>query len=118
MVPDIGPLNVLFNCAGFVANGTILECDEESWDFSFNLNVKAQYRLIKLVLPGMVEQGGGSIINMSSVASSIKGVSNRFVYCASKAAIIGLTKVVAADFVTDKVRCNAINHIVDGEWAL
>ncbi len=101
-------LDVLFNCAGFVANGTILECDEDAWDFSFNLNVKAQYRLIKLIVPGMIEQGGGSIINMSSVASSIKGVPNRLAYCASKAAIIGLTKAVAADFVTDKVRCNAI----------
>ena len=108
MVPDIQPLDVLFNCAGFVASGNILECDEASWDFSFDLNVKAQYRLIKLVLPGMIKQGGGSIINMSSVASSIKGVPNRFVYCASKAAVIGLTKAVAADFVTDKIRCNAI----------
>ena len=107
-VKDIQPLDVLFNCAGFVASGNILECDEASWDFSFDLNVKAQYRLIKLVLPGMIKQGGGSIINMSSVASSIKGVPNRFVYCASKAAVIGLTKAVAADFVTDKIRCNAI----------
>lgn len=107
-IADIGPLDVLFNCAGVVANGTILECDEEDWDFSFNLNVKAQYRLIKLVLPGMIKQQGGSIINMSSVASSIKGVPNRLAYCASKAAVIGLTKAVAADYVTDKVRCNAI----------
>ena len=107
-VADIGPLNVLFNCAGYVANGAILECDEADWDFSFNLNVKAQYRLIKLVLPGMITQGGGSIINMSSVASSIKGVPNRLAYCASKAAVIGLTKAVAADYVTDKIRCNAI----------
>ena len=107
-VAAIGPLDVLFNCAGYVANGTILECDEEVWDFSFNLNVKAQYRLIKQVLPGMITQGGGSIINMSSVASSIKGVPNRLAYCASKAAVIGLTKAVAADYVTDKIRCNAI----------
>ena len=107
-VADIGSLNVLFNCAGYVASGAILECDEADWDFSFNLNVKAQYRLIKLVLPGMVTQGGGSIINMSSVASSIKGVPNRLAYCASKAAVIGLTKAVAADYVTDKIRCNAI----------
>jgi 2-keto-3-deoxy-L-fuconate dehydrogenase len=107
-VEEIGTPDVLFNCAGFVANGTILECDEKEWDFSFNLNVKAQYRMIKLVLPGMIAQGGGSIINMSSVASSIKGVPNRFVYCASKAAVIGMTKAVAADYVTDKIRCNAI----------
>lgn len=108
MVATVEPLDVLFNCAGFVANGTILDCDEAEWDFSFNLNVKAQYRMIKLVLPGMIKQGGGSIINMSSVASSIKGVPNRTVYCASKAAVLGLTKAVAADFVTDKIRCNAI----------
>lgn len=107
-VAAIGPLDVLFNCAGYVANGTILECDEEDWDFSFNLNVTAQYRLIKQVLPGMITQGGGSIINMSSVASSIKGVPNRVAYCASKAAVIGLTKAVAADYVTDKIRCNTI----------
>lgn len=105
---EIGPLDVLFNCAGYVANGTILECEEKDWDFSFNLNVKAQYRLIQLALPDMIKHGGGSIINMSSVASSIKGVPNRLAYCASKAAVIGLTKAVAADFVTDKIRCNAI----------
>lgn len=107
-IADIGPLDVLFNCAGYVASGSIIECDEKDWDFSFDLNVKAQYRLIKLVLPEMIEQGGGSIINMSSVASSIKGVPNRLAYCASKAAVIGLTKAVAADYVTDKIRCNAI----------
>ena len=104
----MGVLDVLFNCAGYVANGTILECDEEDWDFSFALNVKAMYRMIKLTLPAMLENGGGSIINMSSVASSIKGVPNRFAYCASKAAVNGLTKSVAADYVTRGIRCNAI----------
>lgn len=105
---DLGALDVLFNCAGFVANGSILDCDEKDWDFSFELNVRAMYRLIKLTLPAMLGNGGGSIINMSSVASSIKGVPNRFAYCASKAAVIGITKSVAADYVTQGVRCNAI----------
>jgi len=107
-INQVGTLDTLFNCAGYVANGTILECDEKDWDFSFDLNVKSQYRLIQLVLPGMMANGGGSIINMSSVASSIKGVPNRMAYSASKAAVIGLTKAVAADFVTDRIRCNAI----------
>lgn len=102
------PLDVLFNCAGFVAAGSILECSDKDWDFSFDLNVKAMYRLIRLTLPAMIENGGGSIINMSSVASSLTGVPNRFAYCASKAAVIGLTKSVAADFVTQGIRCNAI----------
>lgn len=105
---DVGALDVLFNCAGYVANGTILECEESDWDFSFDLNVKAMYRMIRLVLPGMLENGGGSVINMSSVASSLKGVPNRFAYCASKAAVVGLTKSVAADYVTRGIRCNAI----------
>lgn len=107
-VADAGPVDVLFNCAGFVGAGSILECDDNQWDFSFDLNVKAMYRLAKLVLPSMLENGGGSIINMSSVASSMKGVPNRFSYCASKAAVIGLTKSIAADFVTQFIRCNAI----------
>lgn len=107
-VADLPPLDVLFNCAGYVAGGTILECSERDWDFSFDLNVKAMYRLIQLTLPAMLENGGGSIINMSSVASSIKGVPNRFAYGASKAAVIGLTKGVAADFVAKGIRCNAI----------
>ncbi|NOD36597.1 MULTISPECIES: SDR family oxidoreductase [unclassified Ruegeria] len=105
---DLPNLDILFNCAGYVAGGSILECEEQDWDFSFDLNVKAMFRLIRLTLPGMLEVGGGSIINMSSVASSIKGVPNRFAYCASKAAVIGLTKSVAADFVTQGIRCNAI----------
>lgn len=107
-VADIGRVDVLFNCAGFVHAGNILECSDEDWTFAFDLNVTAMYRLMKLTLPGMLENGGGSIINMSSVASSIKGVPNRFAYCASKAAVIGMTKSVAADFVTKGVRCNAI----------
>ncbi|TNF19424.1 MAG: SDR family oxidoreductase [Rhodobacteraceae bacterium] len=107
-VAGMGVLDVLFNCAGFVANGAILDCDEADWDFSFELNVKAMFRLTRLALPAMLEGGGGSIINMSSVASSIKGVPNRFAYCASKAAVIGMTKSVAADYVTRGIRCNAI----------
>jgi 2-keto-3-deoxy-L-fuconate dehydrogenase len=107
-VANLDKLDVLFNCAGYVANGTILDCDEKDWDFSFDLNVKAMYRLIKLTLPLMLNQGGGSIINMSSVASSIKGVPNRFAYCTSKAAVIGMTKAIAADYVTQGIRCNAI----------
>jgi 2-keto-3-deoxy-L-fuconate dehydrogenase len=107
-IDDIGSLDVLFNCAGYVATGTILDCEEADWDFSFDLNVKASYRLIKLTLPAMIARGGGSIINMASVASSIKGVPNRLAYCASKAAVIGMTKAVAADHIAENVRCNAI----------
>jgi NAD(P)-dependent dehydrogenase (short-subunit alcohol dehydrogenase family) len=105
---SVGPIDVLFNCAGFVHNGTILTTTDRDWDFSFNLNVRAMFWMIQAFLPGMVSQNSGSIINMSSVASSLKGVPNRFVYCASKAAVLGLTKSVAADFVKYKVRCNAI----------
>ncbi|WP_299934950.1 SDR family oxidoreductase [uncultured Pelagimonas sp.] len=107
-VADMPPLDVLFNCAGFVAHGTILDCSDRDWDFSFELNVTAMYRLIKLTLPLMIENGGGSIINVSSVASSMIGVPNRFAYGASKAAVIGLTKAVAADFIGQGIRCNAI----------
>ena len=99
---------MLFNCAGYVHAGSILECPEEDWDFAFNLNAKAMFHMIRAFLPGMLEKGHGSIINMSSAASSVKGVLNRFAYGASKAAVIGLTKSVAADFVTRGVRCNAI----------
>jgi 2-keto-3-deoxy-L-fuconate dehydrogenase len=104
----IGALDVLFNCAGVVVNGDVLTCAEADWDFSFELNVRAMNRLIRLTLPAMLEAGGGSIINMSSVASSIKGVPNRYAYGASKAAVIGMTKSIAADFVTRGIRCNAI----------
>lgn len=105
---EIGGIDILFNCAGYVHSGTILDCDEKDWNFSFDLNVSSMYRMIRTFLPGMVERGGGSIINMSSVASSIKGAPNRFAYGMTKAAVIGMTKAVAADFVTQGVRCNAI----------
>jgi 2-keto-3-deoxy-L-fuconate dehydrogenase len=103
-----GPVDVLFNGAGFVHAGTVLDCSEEDWSFAFGLNVRSQYRTIKAFLPGMLAGGSGSIINMASVAGSIKGAPNRFVYGSTKAAVIGLTKAVAADFVTRGVRCNAI----------
>lgn len=105
---EIGDIDILFNCAGYVANGSILNCDEDDWDFSFDLNVKSMFLLNKAFLPRMIENGGGSIVNMSSVAGAPKGVPNRFAYCASKAAIIGLTKSIAADYVTQGIRCNAI----------
>jgi len=107
-IAELPPLDVLFNCAGYVHSGTILDCSPKDWDFSFNLNVRAMYVMIKCALPKMLEHGGGSIINMASVAGSIKGLPNRFVYGASKAAVIGLTKAVAADFVGRGIRCNAI----------
>jgi 2-keto-3-deoxy-L-fuconate dehydrogenase len=105
---NAGPVNILFNGAGYVHAGTILDCDEKAFDFSFDLNVRAMYRMIRAFLPAMLEHGGGSIINVASVAGSIKGAPNRFVYGATKAAVIGLTKSVAADFITRGVRCNAI----------
>jgi len=105
---EVGAVDVLFNCAGYVHDGSILDCDEASWDISFDVNVKSMYRMIRAFLPAMLIQGSGSIINMSSVASSIKGVPDRFAYTASKAAVIGLTKSVAADFIDKGIRCNAI----------
>ena len=113
MIGELPPLDVLFNCAGFVHHGTVLECTPKDWDFSFNLNVRAMYIAIKAALPKMLdkyEKSGSlsSIINMASVAGSIKGIPNRFVYGASKAAVVGLTKAVAADYVQKGVRCNAI----------
>ena len=101
-------VDVLFNAVGFVHHGTILDCEEKDWDFSFNTNIKSMYFMCKGVLPKMLEKNGGSIINVASVASSIKGLPNRFVYGSSKAAIIGLTKSIASDFVKQKIRCNAI----------
>jgi len=101
-------IDVLFNAVGFVHHGTILDCEEKDWDFSFNVNIKSMYFMCKAILPKMLERKKGSIINIASVASSLKGVPNRFVYGASKAAIIGLTKSIAADFVKQNIRCNAI----------
>ena len=105
---EIGPIDVLFNCAGFVHHGTALECSDEEWDFSFDLNVKSMHRTIRAFLPGMLEKGKGSIVNIASGASSVRGIPNRYVYGASKAAVVGLTKAVAADFIRKGVRCNAI----------
>ena len=104
----IGGIDILANVAGFVHHGTVLDCSEADWDFSFDLNVKSMHRMVRAFLPGMLERGGGSIINMSSGASSIKGAPNRYVYGATKAAVIGLTKSIAMDFITKGVRCNAI----------
>jgi 2-keto-3-deoxy-L-fuconate dehydrogenase len=104
----VGPVDILFNCAGFVHAGTILETSEADWDFAFDLNVKSMHRTIRAFLPGMLAKGAGSIVNISSVASHFKGVANRYVYSASKAAVIGLTKSVATDFIKRGIRCNAI----------
>lgn len=108
LAEERGAVDVLANIAGFVHHGTILDCPEDAFDFSMNLNVKAMYRMIRAFLPAMLANGGGSIVNMSSVCSSVKGIPNRFVYGTSKAAVIGLTRSVAADFVGRGIRCNAI----------
>ena len=108
LVDEIGTVDVLFNCAGIVHNGTILEATEEEWDFAFDLNVKSQFRMIRAVLPGMIEKGHGSIINMSSVAGPVTGPVNRLVYSASKAAVAGMTRAIANDYVKQGIRCNAI----------
>ena len=108
LLAQAGPPNVLVNCAGYVHDGSVLDCPEEAWDFSFDLNVKSIHRMLRAFLPGMLANGGGSIINISSAVSSIRGVPNRYAYGASKAAIIGLTKAVAADFIQRGIRANAI----------
>ena len=102
------PVDILFNCAGFVHQGSVLEANEAEWDFAFDLNVKSMFRTLSAFLPAMLAAGGGSVINMASVASSVKGVPNRFIYGASKAAVVGLTKSVAADFAVQGIRCNCI----------
>ena len=105
---SLNKVDVLFNAVGFVHHGTILDCDEKDWDFSFNVNVKSMYFMIKEILPKMIKQNKGNIINMSSIVSSLRGLPNRFVYGATKAAIVGLTKSIAADFIKNNIRCNAI----------
>jgi 2-keto-3-deoxy-L-fuconate dehydrogenase len=108
VVKEIGTIDILFNCAGYVHHGTILDCTDQDWDFSFDVNVKSMYRTCRAVLPAMIRAGRGSIINIASIVSSIKGVPNRFVYGTTKAAIIGLTKAIAADHIKSGIRCNAI----------
>ncbi len=105
---EFGPLDIMVNCAGYVHQGTVFDCSDKDWDFSFDLNVKSMHRMIKTFLPGMLEKKAGSIVNIASAVSSIRGVPNRYVYGTTKAAVIGLTKAVAADFIKQGVRCNAI----------
>lgn len=105
---EFNALDILVNCAGYVANGSVLDCTDKDWDFSFDLNVKSMHRMIKTFLPAMVAKKSGSIVNISSAVSSIRGVPNRYAYGATKAAVIGLTKAVAADFIKQGVRCNAV----------
>jgi 2-keto-3-deoxy-L-fuconate dehydrogenase len=105
---EFGALDILVNCAGYVHQGTVFDCTDEDWDFSFDLNVKSMHRMIKTFLPAMLEKKSGSIVNISSAVSSIRGVPNRYVYGATKAAVIGLTKAVAADFIQQGIRCNAV----------
>jgi 2-keto-3-deoxy-L-fuconate dehydrogenase len=108
VVREFGAPHILINTAGFVHDGTVLQCSEQDWDFSFDLNVKSMHRMIRAFLPAMLKEGRGSIVNISSAVSSIRGVPNRYVYGATKAAVIGLTKALAADFIRQGVRCNAI----------
>ena len=108
LVSSIKAPDILFNCAGIVHNGTILESTDDDWDLAFNLNSKSMYHMIKEILPVMINKGGGSIINIASVSSSTKGIPNRFIYTASKAAVLGITKSVAADYINQGIRCNAI----------
>jgi 2-keto-3-deoxy-L-fuconate dehydrogenase len=108
VVARFGAPNILVNCAGYVHHGSVLDCSEEDWDFSFDLNVKSMHRTLRAFVPAMLKNGGGSIINISSAVSSIRGVPNRYAYGATKAAVIGLTKAVAADFIRQGIRCNAI----------
>jgi 2-keto-3-deoxy-L-fuconate dehydrogenase len=105
---EFGPLDILVNCAGYVHHGTVLDCGDKDWEFSFDLNVKSMHRTIKTFLPAMLEKKAGSIVNIASTASSIRGIPNRYVYGTTKAAVIGLTKAVAADFIKQGIRCNAI----------
>ena len=108
LAEKVGPVDILFNCAGFVHHGTVLTTSDEEWDFSFDVNVKSMHRTIRAFLPGMLKKGKGSIVNVASGASSVRGIPNRYVYGASKAAVVGLTKSVAADFIRQGIRCNAI----------